>query len=172
MEEVLCTGPPPALLPPLLRLAIRFMTAYACPFAPSFACRVLDVMVTERSSAMLIRTGLAILMELEPEVLELNDFEQIIEHLKARGTASGSRLTGMRMLLCTAPILLLRGLCYAAAGRACPCPALLSSAADNSSCWVLPQVQPLSWDQETSRKVLNNAVGIPLTDKDLERIDR
>ena len=60
----------------------RFMTAYACPLPPSFACRVLDVMLTEKSTAMMLRTGLAILMELEPEVLELDDFEAIIEHLK------------------------------------------------------------------------------------------
>lgn len=100
---------------PILYASQWFMTAFACPLPPSFACRVLDVMLTERSTAMLVRVALAILMELEPEVLELHDFEQIIEHLK---------------------------------------------------------VQPVSWDPETTRRVLNNAVGISLTNEDLEKVDR
>lgn len=99
---------------PILYASQWFMTAFACPLPPSFACRVLDVMLTEHSTAMLVRVALAILMELEPEVLELHDFEQIIEHLK---------------------------------------------------------VKPLSWDPQTTRRVLNNAVGISLTDADFAKVD-
>lgn len=61
-----------------------FLTAFACPFPTTFASRVIDVMLAEHQGGMLMRVALAVMAECEAEIVELDDFEDIITHLKAR----------------------------------------------------------------------------------------
>lgn len=59
-----------------------FLTIYSCPFPATFACRVIDVMLTEHSSNVLMRAALAVLAECEDDLLQLHDFEDLITYLK------------------------------------------------------------------------------------------
>ena len=59
-----------------------FLTIYSCPFPATFACRVIDVMLTEHSSNILMRAALAVLAECEDDLLQLHDFEDLITYLK------------------------------------------------------------------------------------------
>jgi len=103
-------------IPAVLYASQWFLTAFSNPFPPSFACRVLDVMLTERSMSVMLCIALCILAAQEDKLLGVTSFEEVIGVIK---------------------------------------------------------VQPVvEWGHEQLRKVLNQAVAIPLTDDDLEEIDR
>ena len=67
---------------PVLYASTWLLTAFACPFPSTFSGRVIDVMLTERRTHILLRTALAVMAETEAELLELDDFEALIGHLK------------------------------------------------------------------------------------------
>ena len=67
---------------PVLYASQWFLTIYSCPFPATFACRVIDVMLTEHSSNVLMRAALAVLAECEDDLLQLHDFEDLITYLK------------------------------------------------------------------------------------------
>lgn len=67
---------------PVLYASQWFLTIYSCPFPATFACRVIDVMLTEHSSNILMRAALAVLAECEDDLLQLHDFEDLITYLK------------------------------------------------------------------------------------------
>jgi len=69
-------------IPPMLYASQWFLTAFACPFPTTFAARLIDVMLAEQNGVMLMRTALAVMAECEVEIVSLNDFEDIINHLK------------------------------------------------------------------------------------------
>jgi len=64
------------------------LTAFACPFPPAVAARVLDAVLLERSPAPLLRASLAVAVALGPELLEAPaDFEAALKVLKLRPPA-------------------------------------------------------------------------------------
>lgn len=67
---------------PVLYASQWFLTCFSCPFPAKFACRVIDVMLQEQRAHVLLRVALAIVAEVEAEILELHDFEDIITYLK------------------------------------------------------------------------------------------
>jgi len=71
-------------LPALLYAAQWLMTTYSCPFPVHVAARVLDVLLQSDSDAILPRLGLEVMRELQPHLLELDDFEALITYLKVR----------------------------------------------------------------------------------------
>ena len=85
-----CLTAPPGLqeygVLPVLYASTWLLTAFACPFPFTFAGRVIDVMLLERRTHPLLRTALAVMAEVEAELLELADFEALIGHLKVRSS--------------------------------------------------------------------------------------
>lgn len=71
-------------LPALLYAAQWLMTAYACPFPIHVAARVIDVLLQADDEALLLRLGLAVMAALQQGLLELDDFEALITHLKVK----------------------------------------------------------------------------------------
>ena len=69
-------------LPALLYAAQWLMTTYSCPFPVHVAARVLDVLLQSGSDTILPRLGLEVMRELQPHLLELDDFEALITYLK------------------------------------------------------------------------------------------
>ena len=69
---------------PVLYASTWLLTAFACPFPSTFSGRVIDVMLLERRTYVLLRTALAVMADVEAELLELHDFEALIGHLKVR----------------------------------------------------------------------------------------
>jgi hypothetical protein len=67
-------------LPALLYAAQWLMTTYSCPFPVHVAARVLDVLLQSGSDTILPRLGLEVMRELQPHLLELDDFEALITH--------------------------------------------------------------------------------------------
>jgi len=67
---------------PVLYASQWFLTCFSCPFPAKIACRVIDVMLQEQRAHVLLRTGLAIVAECEADLLQLDDFEDIITFLK------------------------------------------------------------------------------------------
>ena len=65
-----------------------FLTIFSCPFPATFACRVIDVMLTEHSSNIMLRAALAVLAECAADLLQLHDFEALIPYLKVRPGAA------------------------------------------------------------------------------------
>ncbi|RMZ55702.1 hypothetical protein APUTEX25_005743 [Auxenochlorella protothecoides] len=68
---------------PVLFASQWFLTAFACPFPVSFACRVIDGLLAENGSEVLLRVGLAIMAECEADLLLRDDFEDLLTFLKA-----------------------------------------------------------------------------------------
>lgn len=66
----------------VLYAAQWFLTVFSCPFPPSFACRVIDIMLVERGDGILQRTAMAVMAECASDLMELDDFEDIITLLK------------------------------------------------------------------------------------------
>ncbi|KAF6259841.1 rab-GTPase-TBC domain-containing protein [Scenedesmus sp. NREL 46B-D3] len=71
-------------LPALLYAAQWLMTCYACPFPMHVAARVIDVLLQAEDEAVLLRLGLAVMAALQQGLLELDDFEALITHLKVQ----------------------------------------------------------------------------------------
>ncbi|CAG9467804.1 unnamed protein product [Pedinophyceae sp. YPF-701] len=69
-------------VPAVLYASQWFLTAFSCPMPPPFACRVLDVVLIERSTAIMLRVALSMLESLEEELLGVDDFEETIAGLK------------------------------------------------------------------------------------------
>ena len=67
---------------PVLYASQWFLTCFSCPFPAKFACRVIDVMLQEQRPHVLLRIALAVVAECEPDILQLDDFEDIITFLK------------------------------------------------------------------------------------------
>jgi len=61
-----------------------FLTCFSCPFTEFFAARVLDFMLLEKSCTPLIRTAFAVLAELGEELLELDNFEDVLTCIKVK----------------------------------------------------------------------------------------
>eukprot|EP00873_Tetraselmis_striata_P025428 jgi/Tetstr1/445692/TSEL_003495.t1 len=80
-------------IPPMLYASQWFLTAFACPFPTTFASRVIDVMLAEHQGGMLMRVALAVMAECEAEIVELDDFEDIITHLKVEPCHWGTERT-------------------------------------------------------------------------------
>lgn len=74
---------------PVLYASQWLLTCFACPFSAPVACRVIDVLLIEDRPHCLLRVALALMAELEADLLTLDDFEDIITFIKAR--ASGPR---------------------------------------------------------------------------------
>lgn len=70
---------------PVLFASQWFLTAFACPFPVSFACRVIDGLLAENGSEVLLRVGLAIMAECEADLLLRDDFEDLLTFLKVQG---------------------------------------------------------------------------------------
>ena len=60
-----------------------FLTSFSCPFTENFAARVLDLMMQEKSCITLLRIAFAVLAQLGEEILQLDNFEDILTHIKA-----------------------------------------------------------------------------------------
>ena len=59
------------------------LSMYAAEFPTTFTCRILDVALAERSSAVVMRVALAILEAAEEALVAIgNDFEGLVVHLK------------------------------------------------------------------------------------------
>lgn len=69
---------------PVLYASQWFLTCFSCPFPAKFACRVIDVLLQEQRSHVLLRVALAVVAECEADILQLHDFEDIITFLKVR----------------------------------------------------------------------------------------
>ena len=89
-------------IPPVLYAAQWLLTAFACPFPPAVAARVIDAVLLERSPAPLLRAALAVAVALGPALLAApTDFEQALKVLKLRPaawTAEESRIVLSRGL--------------------------------------------------------------------------
>ena len=71
---------------PVLYASTWLLTAFACPFPPAFSGRVIDVMLTEGRTHVLLRAALAVMLSCAEDLLALDDFEALITHLKVRCT--------------------------------------------------------------------------------------
>lgn len=69
-------------IPAVLYASQWFLTAFACPFPPSFVARIIDIMLIENTCHIMQRVAFAILNECEEAVLPLTDFEDILTCLK------------------------------------------------------------------------------------------
>ena len=69
---------------PVLYASQWLLTCFACPFSAPVACRVIDALLLENRPHCLLRVALALLAELEPDLLALDDFEELITFIKAR----------------------------------------------------------------------------------------
>ena len=69
---------------PVLYASTWLLTAFACPFPPAFSGRVIDVMLTEGRTHVLLRAALAVMLSCAEDLLALDDFEALITHLKVR----------------------------------------------------------------------------------------
>uniref|UniRef100_A0A7S3UCF5 Rab-GAP TBC domain-containing protein n=1 Tax=Picocystis salinarum TaxID=88271 RepID=A0A7S3UCF5_9CHLO len=67
---------------PLLYASPWMLSLFSNTYPQSFSARILDVILTERSGNILMRTCLSILAHTEMHVLALDDFEEIVEYLK------------------------------------------------------------------------------------------
>ena len=67
---------------PVLYASTWLLTAFACPFPPAFSGRVIDVMLTEGRTHVLLRAALAVMLSCQEDLLALLDFEALITHLK------------------------------------------------------------------------------------------
>lgn len=67
---------------PLLYASPWFLSLFSNTYPQSFSARILDVILTERSGNILMRTCLSILSHSEMHLLALDDFEEIVEYLK------------------------------------------------------------------------------------------
>jgi len=75
-------------IPPVLYAAQWILTAFACPFPPHVAARVLDAVLLERSPAPLLRASLAVAVALGPALLAAPaDFEAALKVLKLQPPA-------------------------------------------------------------------------------------
>ena len=69
---------------PVLYASQWLLTCFACPFSAPVACRVIDALLIENRPHCLLRVALALLAELEADLLALDDFEELITFIKAR----------------------------------------------------------------------------------------
>jgi hypothetical protein len=67
---------------PVLYASQWFLTVFSCPFPVSFACRLVDVALTEGCGDVLLRAALTVLAECETELLMQEDFEELLTFLK------------------------------------------------------------------------------------------
>lgn len=67
---------------PVLYASTWLLTAFSCPFSAAFAGRVIDIMLLEQRTHVLLRTALAVMADCEARLLELHDFEELITYLK------------------------------------------------------------------------------------------
>ncbi|KAF8058922.1 EVI5 [Scenedesmus sp. PABB004] len=96
-ELLLATHAPPlhqhlldAAVPALLYAAQWLMTGFAAPFPAAVPARLIDALLQaprRDDDALLLRLGLAVMSELQPELLELGDFESLIMAIKAKPLA-------------------------------------------------------------------------------------
>ena len=76
---------------PVLYASQWLLTCFACPFSAPVACRVIDALLIEDRPHCLLRVALALLAELEPDLLALDDFEELITFIKACLPETGFR---------------------------------------------------------------------------------
>ena len=67
---------------PVIYASSWFLSLFAAEFPYSFTARILDVMLAERSCAVVLRVALGLLDACEQPLLELHDFEALIMYLK------------------------------------------------------------------------------------------
>ncbi|GMH41766.1 hypothetical protein BSKO_09676 [Bryopsis sp. KO-2023] len=80
-------------IPAVLYASQWLMTAFACPFPPSFVARVIDIMLIENNDGCMQRAAFAVLAECEEEILALDDFEDILTYLKVQPMQWSSNTT-------------------------------------------------------------------------------
>ncbi|KAK9806524.1 hypothetical protein WJX73_006950 [Symbiochloris irregularis] len=68
---------------PVLYASTWLLTAFSCPFSTAFSGRLIDTMLLERRTHILLRAALAVLGDCEAKLLELHDFEELITFLKS-----------------------------------------------------------------------------------------
>lgn len=78
---------------PVLYASTWLLTAFSCPFSTAFSGRLIDTMLLERRTHILLRAALAVLGDCEAKLLELNDFEELITFLKVPAAAWLSCIT-------------------------------------------------------------------------------
>ncbi|KAG1657940.1 hypothetical protein FOA52_000971 [Chlamydomonas sp. UWO 241] len=69
-------------VPSVLYASQWLMTCFATPFPSHVPARIIDVMLQDGNDRLLLRLALAIMEELESGLMELDDFEMIVTHLK------------------------------------------------------------------------------------------
>lgn len=69
---------------PVIYASAWFLSFYAAEFPPSFAARLVDVALGERSGAVALRVALGLLDAAEPALLALDNFEALVIYIKAR----------------------------------------------------------------------------------------
>lgn len=67
---------------PVLYASQWFLSVFSCPFPVSFACRIVDIMLTTNSDLILLRVSLTIMAECEAELLMQDNFEELLTYLK------------------------------------------------------------------------------------------
>ena len=67
---------------PVLYASTWLLTAFSCPFSTAFAGRIIDVMLLEQRTHILLRAALAVLSDCENDLMKLDDFEELITYLK------------------------------------------------------------------------------------------
>eukprot|EP01025_Chloroclados_australasicus_P028418 TRINITY_DN28172_c0_g1_i4.p1 TRINITY_DN28172_c0_g1~~TRINITY_DN28172_c0_g1_i4.p1 ORF type:complete len:490 (-),score=97.58 TRINITY_DN28172_c0_g1_i4:434-1903(-) len=63
-----------------------FMTSFSASLPPIFSARIFDVMLVTQSDSVLHKMGIAILQELQEELLKLEDMESLCNHVKDEPT--------------------------------------------------------------------------------------
>jgi hypothetical protein len=173
---------------PVLYASQWFLTCFSCPFPATLACRVIDVMLQEQRSHVLLRIALAIVAECEADLLELDDFEDIITFLKvvppsvfdedsSCSYAAEACLMDMHVHSAVlvlpssksdSPLLYLQLVIEAATGSRITC-RMIAAPYNQEADWgkkrnsdvevcLALQVEPVKWPAQRMRKVLNNAI--------------
>ena len=67
---------------PFLYASSWFLTVFSTEFPIRFACRVLDVVLAERSTRVIMQVALMLMEECEAHCLNMHDFEEIVNHIR------------------------------------------------------------------------------------------
>lgn len=67
---------------PVLYATQWLMTAFACPFPFQFAARIVDILLRDSGSDILLSASMAVMARLQPCLMEQHDFEALVRCLK------------------------------------------------------------------------------------------
>ncbi|CAD7696907.1 unnamed protein product [Ostreobium quekettii] len=69
-------------VPALMYCSQWLLTVFSCPFPPAFSARVMDIMLLEGNDDCLLRTAISVMANCCEELVDIDDFEEIISVLK------------------------------------------------------------------------------------------